>query len=246
MEISNHWSSVLSSLSRKMEYIDFFLQWPEIIDTMVFDDQNITAEEKNYISENSKHNWRDILVYNGTGNGKRSNHFPQCMNNQLHQYFHLTKFENMRNVDIRDYDTIIEFGGGYGEMCRIAKSIKPSINYHIIDLPELHIIQDFYLKGNNIKDYSQINAAELPDNTGKTIFLSFWAISEVPIELRHRVFEYLCRNKIDFFISYQSAYESYNNTDFFTNMKLDGYKITKEQMTGNMLDNCYLLGEYRE
>ena len=244
MEISTHWASILTSLSNKMDYLDFFMDWEEIKSTMIFTDEHISMSEKEYIAQNTSHsNWNEIVRYSGIGNGKTSQHLPGVLVNTLHQYYHLTKFENMSGKDIRDYDTIIEFGGGYGDQCLLINKIKPDINYHIIDLPELHQIQKFYLDGNNISNYKQISADELPENTGKTIFFSFWALSEVPWELRNKIFEWLCKNKISFFLSAQKHYCEYNNKNYFSELKLDGYKITIDPMIGPMNESFYVLGE---
>ena len=42
-------------------------------------------------------------------------------------------------------DTIVEWGGGYGNMARIIRRMNPSITYIIVDLPELLSLQYVYL-----------------------------------------------------------------------------------------------------
>jgi hypothetical protein len=229
--ISNHWKSTTESISGKLQDIPNFLNWPEIRETMVFTDATIHQQEKSFIQAHSKHNWENVV------------NNQEATINSIHQLFHLSTFETMKNCSIQDYSSVIEFGAGYGEQCRIIKSIKPDMNYYIIDLPLLHILQSHYLSKHNIQSVHQISIDELPEITNKTIFLAFWSISEVPVELRDVIFRYLVKHKIDFFIAYQNSYEQYNNDWYFSHLSCPGYKITKKQMEGGMCANWYVIGE---
>lgn len=67
-----------------------------------------------------------------------------CSINALGQlYFFAKMLERNRPENIH---LIIELGGGYGCLARVAKMILPSITYVLIDLPEYLVIQALFLR----------------------------------------------------------------------------------------------------
>ncbi len=54
-------------------------------------------------------------------------------------------FGNILELKNRNIKLVVEFGGGYGNLARIAKMCIPDITYLIIDLPEICAIQSLYL-----------------------------------------------------------------------------------------------------
>ena len=51
---------------------------------------------------------------------------------------------------IVNVDAVIEIGGGYGSMVPVMKNINKNIEYTIYDLPEVNLLQYYYLKSQNI------------------------------------------------------------------------------------------------
>ena len=47
--------------------------------------------------------------------------------------------------NILDHDLLIEFGGGYGSMCRLIKNMGYEVFYIIYDLKHLNLIQEYFL-----------------------------------------------------------------------------------------------------
>lgn len=45
---------------------------------------------------------------------------------------------------------MIEIGGGYGCMAKIFQEINQDVDYTIFDLPEINLLQYYYLKSNYI------------------------------------------------------------------------------------------------
>ena len=98
-------------------------------------------------------------------------------------------------ADLNKSKMIIEWGGGYGGLCRIAKKINPKISYVIVDLPCSIALQYLYLStvlsedsveifdGKNINEekITLVPSTELkkiPQSYSADIFLSSWALSE--------------------------------------------------------------------
>ena len=64
--------------------------------------------------------------------------------NTIHHTYHLDRFFNKKGGD--SINSILEWGGGYGNMAKISFEIFKNLNtYTIIDLPEFIVLQYIYL-----------------------------------------------------------------------------------------------------
>lgn len=59
---------------------------------------------------------------------------------------HLTEFFEHVSLTESEVSTIVEFGGGYGGMTEMLRMFFPSATVYVIDFPELHIVQEAYLR----------------------------------------------------------------------------------------------------
>jgi len=85
-----------------------------------------------------------------------------CSTNTLGHLFYAAKsLEQFKNKDLT---TIVEFGGGYGNLARIFKSILPKATIFLIDLPELLALQYFFLKATLPETTKVIIHAQAPEN----------------------------------------------------------------------------------
>lgn len=128
---------------------------------------------------------------------------------------HILTFLTNTKHDLNDYEQIVEFGPGIGEVCRIITDLGFKGDYYLYDLPEVLKISTYYnptAKG--VTHYSQV------DNTKKTLFISTWALSEVPFSLREEVVRHF--NSADYLIIFQRQAFEYNNTPWFM-MKFPEY-----------------------
>lgn len=118
--------------------------------------------------------------------------------NRCHHATHLAIYTQQRNRNFWDCESIIEWGGGYGNMARIIRRMNPSITYTIIDLPELLALQYIYLASIEGEDnvhivqpglqlmLGKINLLSSQLAVAKSIdlecdaFISTWAITESP------------------------------------------------------------------
>ena len=112
----------------------------------------------------------------------------------LHLY-HFIRFFDKELVDIKQINTVVEWGGGYGSQARIFKRLKHQSTYIIIDTPLMSCIQWLYLSAIlGEKDINIIQESTSSIHTGKInllplnfirqheiqsdLFLSTWALSE--------------------------------------------------------------------
>lgn len=128
--------------------------------------------------------------------------------NRTHHAMHLGFYRRITGEPIWNSKSIIEFGGGYGNMARLIKKMNGDITYTIIDLPELLAIQYIYLGSLFSEDCINLVNAENPQilegkinlvtsdfvidgnvNLIAESFISTWAITECPEFLQKLVLE---------------------------------------------------------
>lgn len=113
--------------------------------------------------------------------------------NTIHHLYHLSRFLDKK--DGSKVKTIIEWGGGYGNMAKLSFETFKNLNrYTIIDLPEFIVLQYIYLVSyygednvrivRDIKDMGDgINLIAVNDSMSMSfdkhdMFISTWAITE--------------------------------------------------------------------
>lgn len=114
----------------------------------------------------------------------------------IHHLYHLMKFIDKTQCDLSNIKTVIEWGGGYGNMAKIFSRLKANPStYIIIDTPLFSCIQWLYLSSvlgeKNVKllqtpedriDAGKINLLPLcflnHQKLKADLFISTWALSE--------------------------------------------------------------------
>lgn len=109
--------------------------------------KSATMIEKGYLKKNFDDSFlKMILKEHSTGKPILNDFEFRSSGNSIHHLFHLAKFYTENNQEISTIDHIIEYGGGYGNMARIAKNINQHCTYTIIDIPIFSYIQLVYLR----------------------------------------------------------------------------------------------------
>jgi len=187
-----------------------FLAEPLISFTMVFkrfkgiqDTKYRLKFLKQYISEEQL---IKLLEEDCIGNPIISNFQYKTSSNRAYHLSHLAMYKKINGNHFWDTNSVIEFGGGYGNMCRLIKKANPLVTYIIIDLPELLALQYVYLASLigenelNIINEKNIHIASNKINLISSEFLyktnmqleidsfiSTWALSESPYYLQEYV-----------------------------------------------------------
>lgn len=160
--------------------------------------------------------------------------FPETRENLIHHAYHVLRFEKETEILIRNCDLIIEFGGGYGSMCRLIHNLGFKGNYVIYDFPEFSALQTFFLKSlelpvgagdvvnerhsgilcisdldmlRRICDYHKFDSAN-------SLFLATWSISETPQNVRDAIFNLVKQFGLCL-IAYQNSFGEMDNKDYF-------------------------------
>ncbi len=164
--------------------------------------------------------WKEAVIESPVGNPKPCEEYPQSSYNLLFQAWTLSHFLAVTECDLEGIDTIFEFGGGYGCMCRLIHRLGFSGKYTSFDLPPLLELQEYYLSRTVEGRISYLSDAEefteqLVGEQGKSIFMACWSISEAPVSLRDEILNAVCNNTDYIFISFQTQHGGFDNMAIF-------------------------------
>jgi putative sugar O-methyltransferase len=171
------------------EGVSRFQNWDEIRYTMI---ANVDDVEYNYLKQSNNWDiWKEKI--NETVLKPNSHYIEkQSSTNNLHHAYSLQILMENVNCKLTDFDDVVEFGGGYGNMCRLFKNWGHNKPYYIYDIPELIEIQKYYLKENNVDNVHFKSGDDKIDNitsNKNTLFIGLWSISETPIVERMSLLE---------------------------------------------------------
>ena len=120
---------------------------------------------------------------------------------------------------LKEIDVIYDVGGGYGNMCRIIREMGYTGDYILIDFPELHEIQKFYLENLGLKVSMNINYQTLDNNLkpkGNSLLIATHSINEMPLKEREKI---NINNFSKFFIAYNNNFDGIDNKEYFKRYK---------------------------
>ena len=160
-------------------------------------------------------------------------------------------------MNLKNFEYVIEFGGGYGNMAATFKKINPNVKFIIFDTLEVNLLQYYYLKRHgfniNFNNYKKINGINLINNIKilksklkkikkkNKLLIANWSISETPINFRKKMF--FLFEDIDYqLISFQNKFENINNELFFFNLK--NYNLKKNRKSKIISINKMKLHNY--
>ena len=180
--------------------------------------------------------------------------------NLVHHAYHLVRFEDLASTPLQKMDFVVEFGGGYGSMCRLFYQLGFSGTYVIFDLPEFSILQTYYLNclglpiqkqrgisSSGIHCISDLEELQLVVSNrvrGSTaMFAAMWSLSECPIALRAKVLGAV--GNMDFWLyGYQQEFGEINNVEFFRDVRMSCPEVEwHEEKIPHLNGNYYLVGK---
>ena len=180
--------------------------------------------------------------------------------NTTHHLYHLAKFFKETGVRPEEVRSVVEVGGGYGNMARLFKQLNPLVTYTILDLPIFSHIQLVYLKtllgdkavnltekDNGSIQQDKINLfpldksllADLGQNIRCDLFVSTWALSESNKKMQSTI------RDLDYFkakhilLAYQKNDENFSYAEDIQRIG-DNYRIIYNKETEYTPNNYYL------
>lgn len=206
-----------------------FLSWQIISQTMFVDKGHYLKFEYEHILNKISNKFKRILSEDLWGNPIPSDLDQSTSGNRIHHTFLLQNYEEKTGKDISKFNSILEFGGGYGSFCRLINKLEFEGIYIIFDFDVFNIIQYNYLKkfGYSIA----INAEEISkpgiylynelDNlktaakdTQIDLFIATWSLSESDVNTRDN-FSSLISNISSHLIAFQGNFDGIDNVQYF-------------------------------
>lgn len=175
-----------------------FLRHPIIRGTMfVTRGGRFLREELAFLEKRiSENRLRSLLHEDYVGDPLLSSSRYLTSHNNIHNLYHLVRFLDKTKYSLSQLDTICEWGGGYGNMARIFRRLKPEpCTYIILDTPLFSCLQWLYLS--TILGKESVNLLQSPEDTiaaekvnlvpisfldshsiSGDLFISTWGLSE--------------------------------------------------------------------
>lgn len=209
-----------------------FLNWDVIKQTMFYEPPVLELEFLQKLPNWNK--WEKAIRESRVGKSKPYPGYSESSGNLIHQAYNLAQLVCTTGCAIEDMSQIIDFGGGYGCMCRLVHQLGFKGRYIIFDLPELLALQEYYLKSVGaatsistkitdtenciilLSDYNDL-AKQLQKQAEPCAFIATWSISEAPPKLRNEIFA-LISNPTYLLIAYQEQFRDINNSAYFAEL----------------------------
>lgn len=241
-----------------------FLRWDVVSETMFVSHPAFIRKELDYLTGRPDwgSRWRKAIEESPTGHPLPYMFYPRSSGNLIHHAYHLAQFEEKTGSRVEHTGYILEFGGGYGSMCRLFHNLGFRGRYVIFDLPHFSALQQFFLKSVGIKvqpadasgaadagvvcvsDLARLGPLLREVEGHDAMFIATWSISESPLRLRQSILPLITQFSA-FLIAYQQHYGEVNNLQFFSEWEesMDKQVVWHKQQIAHLPGNHYLFGK---
>lgn len=217
----NEWDKFRAKISTEFnENPSGFLRQPTISKTIHPNEQYIASKYLEELKSNEyvKSNIFPYIYDLPIGNPFYCEIFPSISTMTVQHIYYIELINEYLGVDLFDSEikNVVEFGGGYGNLCRICSMLGYQGNYHIIDFPEMHQIQEFYTEfyNKNTKNHSINSFEDIGCLNGASIFVATFSLNETTIDFRLSIEKFLY--EFDYiFIAYNRNFFGVDNNSYF-------------------------------
>ena len=145
-KVSNHFRYLIATEDPRR-----FLRWKHL-QTMVVGNEDYVEAELTHLRQrpNWPTRWGQSIEESSVGQPLPCPAYPRSSGNLIHHAYHLCRFESVTGKLVDTFDSVVEFGGGYGGMCRLFHGLGFQGQYVIFDFPEFSFLQQFFLKSLNL------------------------------------------------------------------------------------------------
>ncbi|HVZ07964.1 hypothetical protein [Rhodopila sp.] len=232
-DASPFWADICQDLSHRARTQDprYFLRWPPIGATMVHGAAPVTFRMLSLLrrSDAWKTRWAPALRHRQHGHPPPFAPMLSTNAMAIEHAAHLYRFGQRMGCDLFDADWVIEFGGGFGSMCRTIHALGFRGRYVIFDLPPVLALQRYYLGLHGIEasfdasahiwlcsDLNLIRAALDRTQPPRVSLMSTWAMSEMPLAVRQDIEPFFAWHGTALaLLAYQPRFEDNDNRAYF-------------------------------
>src|SRR6266852_6257680 len=235
-EAANRWAQFQKGLRSLVLSRDprEFLSWDVISKTMFLAFSPYAVRELIHLKRQNNWNsrWKEALQESPVGRPAPFLLYPQTSANLIHDAYNLHAFQEATGLFPEQFHNILEFGGGYGSMCRLLFNLGFDGRYVIYDLQPFSDLQSYYLKSVGIpvlrknsftrsekgvalvSDEEDLLRSAEPFTKQESLFIAAWSISETSLDVRRRFLPYAAECDA-FLIAFQEQFGEMNNCQFF-------------------------------
>jgi hypothetical protein len=205
--------------------------------------------------------WRAALQETTVGHPVPYVFSPRSSATLIHHAHHVAQFEAQTRRRVDNLELIVEFGGGYGSMCRLLHRLGFSGKYIIFDLPPFCALQRYFLRtlGLPVKSPAEFVASKagivcvsssedlqtvLAPNApaDHAMFLATWSLSEAPVAIRDAVLPHVSGCEC-FLLAYQDRFGEVDNVGWFRAWQESKTGVAwSSSPIGHLPGNYYLFG----
>jgi hypothetical protein len=223
-----------------------FLRHPRIEGTMVFTDPDAHGAEWPFVEA-----WRpadSLRRYLGSGLNERfleGKLLTATLINSVHHLYHLARFESFRGEAIESVRSVVEFGGGYGNLARLFRNLGDVSTYSVIDLPLFSCIQYVYLATVFGPETVRLVAEPGTEPSEGTIhllpipflksvlpegelFVSTWALSESPAEAYEHVLRRDWFGAREILLAFHDGWKPWGTEEFVDRLRKRFLRVVTE------------------
>ena len=236
------WATAMNRLRHLVLHADprAFRRWDVIVERMAVHHSPATPIELAALQARPdwESRWRRAIRECDAGRPFPYAGWPESSESSIQTAYTLARLETLAGRPVSEWDAVIEFGGGFGNLCRLAHQLGFRGRYVIFDLAPFTLLQRFFLRSAGVlregddrivltSDIAELegHAAALP-RAAWSMFVACWSLSETPLALRERI-RPLVERVGRYAVVYQERYGEVDNVEYFTNRWLRGTRHTQ-------------------
>ena len=205
VDVIDLWDSLRRELRQRLRAGDpaEFLHWPPVRQAMGMRSHRRVVSGLAHLRARPdwRRRWRSAVRETTLGHPRPFPRCPWSSANLIFQAYNLCRFEEATGQSLATMGTIVEFGGGYGRLCHLVYDLGFRGTYVIFDLPEVAVLQRFYLRHVGlavseardaawpaggvvtIVDQADLHALLSARPRGEAAFVAVGSLSEAPLAL---------------------------------------------------------------
>ncbi|HEX9484962.1 MAG TPA: putative sugar O-methyltransferase [Gemmatimonadaceae bacterium] len=228
-----------------------FQRWDVIVARMAHMESPATAPELAALRADAawESRWRDAIREVDVGRPSQYALHPSSSEALIQTVYHVRELEELSERRVDEWDVVVEFGGGFGGLCRVMHALGFRGRYLIFDLPAFTLLQRYYLDqtgvlgGGNVRVTSDLRDLDAFVNgitpNERAVFWATWSLSETPMTLRERI-KPLVQQIGNYCIAYQGRYGDVDNVRYFADHWISGE--SRIRRIEHRPDDYYLAG----
>lgn len=228
----------------KEQNIDEFLKWPTVAGTMVAGGGYI-RDELDYLKGDGWERWEKSITDHFVYGEQPSPFHPTATDNSIHQTHHIAHIEQQLNIRIEKLRSILEIGGGFGNMAACLFRLGFAGHYAIYDHPVVQELQRLYLgelfPGRRVDYYSDTSALIYNSEYARPdLVIAAFSLSEMP--LVDRAFMASIMPTRGYFFAYMPDFNGFNNITYFDIFSAIRPEYTWVTIPARSVNSFYLFG----